>query len=291
MLGPLIGDNLVRIAFLDESGRSRQEPYIVVAGLLLHGDRQYRPLEERLDAIRRAHIPESDQDGFIFHAKDLFHGAGYFQRDKWPRNIRNAILQALAAIPREIGFPIVFGHLDKAEYRASVAHVVAIHKPEHQADVRDVAEHMVAFARCEVAIERQMYEYTRDEIAMLIAEDTDRVKVALKEAHRILKSPNGSPEFQELAVTVRGLPLKKIVDTVYFASKRESAPLQIADLCAFLIMRRLMRREDTQSYFEQIAPKLTWRAKQFGDRMGSEDFSGIYFTPDPIFSTSSRPPA
>ena len=31
-----------------------------------------------------------------------------------------------------------------------------------------------------------------------------------------------------------GLPLKRIIDTVHFADKQGAAPLQLADLCAFI---------------------------------------------------------
>ena len=109
----------MRIAFLDEAGRSRQEPIIVVAGILIHGDRTYRKLVQRFDEIARQFLPQADQKGFVFHAKDIFHGAGrYFKdRNSWPRERRWPILEALAALPREFGIPVVFGHLDKTEYR------------------------------------------------------------------------------------------------------------------------------------------------------------------------------
>ncbi len=264
----LCGTKLVRLAFLDESGRSRREPFLVVAGMIIHGDHDYRPLEERLKAIVEKHIPEPDRDGFVFHAKEIFHGGKYFDRTTWPRERRLPLLDELASIPQKINFPVVFGHISKAEYRASIADTIATMVPKTRDHAIDVAEHMQAFARCEIAIERHMYTFPRDEIAMLIAEDTDRVKDAVKAAHTILKSQKELAEghFAE----VEGLPLKKIVDTPHFAAKADSAPLQIADVCAFLIMRRLMRREDTQPYFEKVATQLTWRAADFGEPMGTE---------------------
>src|SRR6266446_5100635 len=98
MRAPLCGDNLVRLAFLDEAGRSRHEPLIVVAGILMHGDRTYRKLVARFDEIAATFLPEADRKGFVFHAKDIFHGAGkYFKdREKWPKARRWPILSALA---------------------------------------------------------------------------------------------------------------------------------------------------------------------------------------------------
>ena len=57
MMTRLDGHKLMRIAFLDESGRSRQEPKIVVAGILIHGDRTYRKLEEALRTIAVEDLP------------------------------------------------------------------------------------------------------------------------------------------------------------------------------------------------------------------------------------------
>src|ERR1700730_14289409 len=172
MRAPLCGDNLVRIAFLDEAGRSRQEPIIVVAGVLIHGDRTYRKLVQRFDEIARQFLPEADQKGFCFHAKDIFHGAGHYfkDRDVWPRERRWPILAALAALPRQFGIPIVFGHIDKAEYRRDAEQQITAHSTTStdRAHVSDVAEHMAAFATAEIGIERQMHQFPRDEICMLI---------------------------------------------------------------------------------------------------------------------------
>jgi hypothetical protein len=271
MRASLCGENLVRLAFLDESGRSRHEPIIVVAGIVLNGDRTYRKLCERLSTLIEEFIPEQDRGGFVFHAKDIFQGTGYFKdRTQWPREEKRfPILTTIAAIPRQFGMPVIFGYLNKGEYQAAISLQLSRHeRQETKAQISDVAEHMVAFAHAEIAIERQMHQFSRDEICMVIAEDTDRVKRALKSAHAILRDP------QEIVNSgfagLSGLPLQKIVDTPHFAEKAESAPLQVADCCAYLIMRRLMRRDDSQQFFELLAPQLTWAASDSGDPMGSE---------------------
>jgi hypothetical protein len=272
---PLDGNKLVRLAFLDEAGRSRLEPDIVVGGILINGDRTYRALVAEFDQILTRHIPEPDRKGFAFHAKDLFHGGGKYFKDRqseWPRERRWPILEELAGLPRKFGIPVVFGHLNKAEYAAQRSGWRSdLEIPErHRADVVDVAEHMVAFGHAEICIERQMRLFPRDEICMVIAEDTDRVRHALKIAHAFLRDPQEMADNPFLGEP--GLPLVKIEDTPHFASKTESRPLQLADTCAFLIMRRVARKENTQAFFEAIAPQLVWRANAFGDQMGAESF-------------------
>jgi hypothetical protein len=275
MRAPLCGDNLVRIAFLDEAGRSRHEPIIVVGGILIHGDRTYRKLVARFNEIATAHLPEADRKDFIFHAKDIFHGAGrYFKdRDVWPRERRWPILSALAGLPREFGIPVVYGHLTKAEYHRDAADLIAANStPKNRAEITDIGEHISAFARAEVSIEDRMHQFPRDEICMLIAEDTDRVKQAVKDAHRLVRDPEemSRGDFATLRDFPVKLPLVKIEDTPHFAAKADSRPLQLADLCAFLIMRRLMRQESSQQFFAAISPQLSWTTVDFGEPMAGE---------------------
>jgi len=266
------GENLVRLVFLDESGRSRHEPIIVVAGIIVHGDRTYRKPEQCVRKIATATIPEEDRDGFIFHAGDLFQGAGYFKdKDTWPRERRFTILRSLAGVPRKLRIPIVFGHFDKSEKPRRDNREIAAHlKPRDMAHANDIVQHMAAFSRAEIAIERQMLRFPRDEICMLIAEDTDRVKRALKDAHAFLRDRDAVAT--SALAGISNLPLTKIVDTPHFAAKSDSVPLQIADVCAYLILRRLLRRSDSQEFFELLAPQLTWTARDFGARMGAEQF-------------------
>ena len=271
MRPPLCGDNLVRIAYLDESGRSRHEPIIVVAGVIVHGDRSYRKIEEALDKLIEEEIPEPDRERFVFHTNHLFHGNGYFDKGKWPRERRFPILERLAKLPARFGLPIVFGSLLKAPYRAEVADGLAALSDRHREEDTDIGEHMSVMAQVEIQIEIQMRLFPRDEICMLVAEDTDRVKRAVKDAHAFLRDPKriAGTEFATFPV----LPLKKIVDTPHFASKVDSKLLQLADMCAFLIMRRLMRQESSQPFFEAIAPQVFRHLSDFGDPMGSERIS------------------
>ena len=130
----------MRIAFLDEAGRSRGEPIIVVAGIVIHGDRTYRELENRIRAIAEFFIPEVDREEFVFHAKDLFHGTGYFKDlERSPRELRWSKLMDLVRFPKSLGLPVVFGHIPKAEYGADIANLVGnyiLPNPLRLADAR-----------------------------------------------------------------------------------------------------------------------------------------------------------
>jgi hypothetical protein len=279
---PLCGENLVRIGFLDESGRSRGEPIIVVAGPVVHGDRTYRKLVARLRDIASEFLPEADRKGFVFHAKDIFHGSGpYFRprREDWPRERRFPILEALADIPRNFGLPITFGSFEKNSMPMlrELPKDLGLHERYH-GHFRDAIEHIIAFMWAEIGIERQMRRFPRDEICLIVAEDTDRIKKIAKLGHAMLRDPEQVNKLLH-ADRIAGIPLQKIEDTPHFASKTDSAPLQIADTCAFLIMRRLIRRSETQVLFEAISPQLIWYPvidgkPVFGEPLGAEKIAG-----------------
>ena len=54
----------------------------------------------------------------------------------------------------------------------------------------------------------------------------------------------------------RILPLRRIVETAAFAEKQESSVLQVADICAFVIKRRMMMKLDSERWIQQIGEKL-----------------------------------
>jgi hypothetical protein len=61
-------------------GEGGFRPAPAVAGVIIHGDTQAMEVEKRLDQMRQQHIPEKDWDKVIFHATDIYHGSGYFDR-------------------------------------------------------------------------------------------------------------------------------------------------------------------------------------------------------------------
>ena len=253
---PIKGNRLVRLAYIDEAGigNPEQEPFLVVAGVLVHGDIQWKPLEDYLSGLVRTYIPEENRPGFIFHALELFSGGRFFQRDTWPKAKRWEILEQIAKIPMLFDLPISFGYLDRAEFAAN-----ARSQGHQDKNAVHVASHAMAFGHCEIGIERWMRSTAGDEVAMLIAEDTDLVKPTLKEAHAFLRNP-AKVAASEMADSP-DLPLTKIIDTIHFASKQDSAPLQVADACAYIIKRYLMGKPDAMDFYKLLLPQLIWRAK------------------------------
>jgi len=251
----------VKIAFLDDAGRSRRDPIVLVGGVLVDGEDRRDAVARRLDAIAAEFIPEADRDGFVFHAKDIFHGGGYFKDPlAWPRERRWPILWALIALPGELGVPVVFGHLDRAQY-ASQAIVRAPGETPRRADLIDLEEHAIAFAKAETAIGRHTRESSPNETRTVVAEDNGRMKQAVETALSRRRTqgeiaPAGAPHAP--------------ATTAPFAARAESRPLQLAEMCAFFILRRLTRQQSSQPFFEALTPQLEWNIHGFGEPMGSE---------------------
>ena len=99
-------------------------------------------------------------------------------------------------------------------------------------------------------------------------------RAAASIAHTMLRDPRAiaGTEFSK----VRELPLTKIVDTPHLAEKGQSAALQVATFAPISIMRRILRRTDSQEFFEPFAPQLIWfpPPEEFGDSMGTEQSGG-----------------
>jgi hypothetical protein len=72
---PLRGHNLVRMIYHDEAGIHHNAPVLTVAGVLVHGDRQWPEVDRLIVALIDKYIPEPDRRGFVFHATDIFHGS------------------------------------------------------------------------------------------------------------------------------------------------------------------------------------------------------------------------
>jgi hypothetical protein len=84
---PLEGDRIVRMIFFDAAGISnpKHEPYIVVAGIILNADKQWKALGHHLSEMADTFAPPEHRDQFIFHATELFSGGKLFPRDRYTK--------------------------------------------------------------------------------------------------------------------------------------------------------------------------------------------------------------
>ena len=250
---------MTRIIYLDESGISFREPFAVVCGVMVDSDKEFVKLEDHLSALVRKYIPESDQEGFVFHATNILSGTKYFKnRQEWPLEKRIAILDDLVKIPADFGLPVALGFVYKPDFPSIIPAGVLEQEPTEK-DI-NIGAHGVAFAMCTMEIERAMREALPNEIALLVAENTNSAKKAIKESHAIYRSEK---QVKLRSIEVDCFPLTKIRDTArHFAEKDESMLLQLADVCAFTVMGHLTRHKLNQRFYDALKPALLIHPKE-----------------------------
>jgi len=231
----------VRLAHTDEAGLGNpaEDPITLVCSIIVQGDTQYRPIIEDLDYLVNHFIPPADRPGFIFHATDLFSGGPYFTRDKWSRETRWQILSEIASIVRTRKLPVCLAYTNRAEY------------PQIHADAgRDPSRvdsdlHALVFAVCVMTVDKWMAHNADDEIAVLVVEDANKAKTAMKNAVRFLSNPD---KVKALAYKIKVEPITRIADTPHFVKKDECRIMQVVDACAFLTKRKALGKKEAPAF-------------------------------------------
>jgi Protein of unknown function (DUF3800) len=253
---PLLGNNLVRLLYLDEAGTDKNSPWMCVAGVLTHGDRQWPEIDARILALIDKYILEPDRDGFVFHATDIFHGSGYFRRERWPIEVRLAILADMAGIIGDLKLPVAW-----STYHKDMFGVGAFGSGDRP-DFKPNMLHYTALLNCLVWADKWLAANAPDELATVVHEDGTPAKNFVKDSLRILRSVSQmrSRGLSEATRIALGLPLKRIIDTVHFAEKPDARPLQLADLCAFALGRAAKDNPVPTEVLTPIITNVVWMA-------------------------------
>ncbi len=247
--GPLIGDILARNAYIDEAGiaNQQQEPIVVVAGVIVHADTQWRPLHEHFLSLMQQFVPVSQQEGFVFHAKDIWHGSGkIFAREKWEGRDRRDVLRALVSTISKFQLPVVWG----AASRENVAKALNNNGITNPNAVTQVA-FMCAFAECASCADTWMKRNGKKECLSLVIENNNELRRITKQTYREIRHPTNRLILSRLGIS----PIERIIDAPSFMEKEDAPPLQLADVCAFLI-KRLLVKNDVSEYLTDLIPPM-----------------------------------
>ncbi len=241
----LEGTRLVRVTYTDESGTNPRDPCMVVGGVVIDGDAQLGPVEDHLEGLVKKHIPEEDREGFYFHASDIWNCNGYFKgKDElWPREKRNQILIDLVDTIPTFKLPVVLGFLRRTKFMAEPG------AAELSREQLRVVIHLRAFTDMVRNLELNFRMRWPKENTLLIAEDLPEVRALLRQTQIIMRSPT---KLAEWGIPLDVLPLKNIRDTVHFAAKEDSRPLQLADACAFFLRGYLGGTQAHRPYHDVI---------------------------------------
>jgi hypothetical protein len=237
----------MRLVYLDEAGISNpaQEPYLVVAGVLVDADRKWKELETYFRNLAVSAFPngEVDPNRFVFHAMDIWHGNKQFDRRKWPLKDRLRLFGQLAQVPKLFDLPIVTCAID----RASVVKEMEARKLRPSSKGALQLTHGQAFLVAVQGVDDWMKKKTINEVAMLIAEDSPKMRKLVEQFHDGYTYPKEEDEAPNEAFRSQ-----YIIDAVHFAKKEQSILLQIADHCAFIIKRMAMGKKDILPFYKAI---------------------------------------
>lgn len=240
---PLEGDAVTRFAFVDDAGVAPTDPRFVVAGILMHRDRQTASIESRLDDIvADLHPTKTD---LVLHASDLWHGTKAFHRTVYPdSDARRAVVARIASIVPDLGLTVVMGQAVRDQLGS-----LPDDTTKDGRELREAAPHVLAQFACCIMIEKWMRTYAASEVAQVIHEDMPRSKKTLRQfnvwARHPVLGPYMSPHLG--AIT-------HIKGPVYYADKTEEKILQLADTCAFVICRHLNGSGDVGEIFASLKP-------------------------------------
>lgn len=217
----------MRLVYVDEAGiaNPKHEPFVVVAGVIIHADNTLRAVERYLDRLVERHIPEEFQKDFVFHAAELFNGGGkVFVRSgpdetdpEWPLERRLKIADELAIIPKKFKLHLAFGCVERATFPQTFEF------PEDStARDKTIGAHVTAFAHCSVVVEQWMRQNASDEICLMIVEDNEQARTLIRQTHAYNQT-----EMAELMDerSKKFFPFRKIKEDPLFQKKRVSSAL------------------------------------------------------------------
>lgn len=253
--GPLQeGARFVRWAHIDEAGISKNDKVAAVAGILSEPDRHYHALATRLREIEQS-VPEPlRRGGLIFHAKDIWHGNKRFDKDLWLKHgydkaRRRSLVHEICKIPAEFDLPVIMGVNEKAEHSWDA--LLSLNVGKKLSTER--LNYALAFLMCCIMLEAFMREHIEgDEVAHIVAEDTNEMREHARWGYDLLQSPfaTWTGSYREF------LPLRRVVEDPMFSAKTRSSLLQIADSIAFVTSRYYGGYEDVSECFAAFFPKI-----------------------------------
>jgi hypothetical protein len=249
----------MRLVYIDEAGISRDEPFLTVAAIIVDADRQLVALERNLDRLVEKWIPAELREDFVFHATELFNGGGkVFRRDNpnWTLERRLQIADDIAALVRKHRVVVTCGIVDKANFPQDPG-TRALYEASGEKD-RAVAAHVTAFSVCSLKVDRWMRENASNEVCLLIVEDNTDARALMRETQAYHQDKR---IFATLAEDHRQyFPLRKIKEDPLFQKKRPSSVLQLADFCAY-VSKRLLMKDDRYQRF--VTPMLSQMYRTF----------------------------
>lgn len=230
--------HFVYIAYMDDAGSTggnladKNAPFQMVGAIIMK-DEQFDVTELLVADIVDHSVPEELRPSFEFHASDMWAANKPFNNIS-RSEAEQAIIQSLEIVSG-LEMPIVYGAIDKKKLSQE------LYSTANPLDM--------AFRSCVGHIEDWMRTYAPSELAVLIADDSDKGRYAMKNAFRQYRRKVRSSQHN------RG-KLEHLLDDMFFGDSADSLGIQLADVCNFVIERHLCGKKDTEHLYEFIKDRI-----------------------------------
>jgi hypothetical protein len=228
--------SVVRVVYSDETGTGSiaEEPLTVVAALMMNLDSQWEPVYRDLEAVR-------PKPTFEFKGAKLFRDL----RNGRKRAAADAILRGVLSIPTRYRVPIFYAAIDRVGYERSPLRQDEASKP-----------YDIALVFCLRSVHTFVYTLLPKERVLWIADKSGGYEHVSQQAREFIgRLAQNAPD--ELNSGVKEMkPHASFVDTVYFGDSKQSAALQLADVCCSVINLHLQNDPHAEPYYELIRPQI-----------------------------------
>lgn len=256
VFGQLAGDNTVRIVYLDEAGTGgdKDGPFIVVGGVIVHGDHQLNKLRAELARIMEDHVPAKDRSTIVLHSGDIYSGSKDFDKGRKPewkdQSKRMALLEDLASLPAKLNLQVTYGLLSK-ERIPEIKRAFELTKPV------DILCHVVGmtYTACLIEIDQWFRQNAKGENCFIVVEDNNDTRRFIRDMQRQHQDPKTA---LELDAEREYFPLKHIHEDPNFQPKRVAHPLIMADFVAFVVKRALMGDHGVKHLWKAVQPRFAF---------------------------------
>jgi Protein of unknown function (DUF3800) len=246
----------MQLIYLDESGTGNPafEPNVVIAGVMVDADLQWRALERYLKDMADDFALAEDREGFVFHAVELVNGGKRVCREKYPRKKRDHFLQALCEVPRVFQLPVLCFHVPRQRIRDR--------SPGLREDEIVSNAILQASMSCVQGAEQLMRKRPIEkEVAMVIYEDNGKTNKSVRTLHNAFRSALWSDHLEKRHLT-NLVPFDRVIETAHFAEKTDASVLQVADVCAYVLGRLLRGTDQPSTWTRPLLDQLVFGHKE-----------------------------
>jgi hypothetical protein len=241
-----LSEMTVKIVFLDEAGTSNveQEPHLVVAGVIVDYASQWQSVNQKVTGVCARHQVA------VLHAADIFNGhekkTGYGRHNgEWTKIKADEMAADVVEIILELSLPLVWRSVDRVAFNADPL----LHDP----DSAVVQQQKVAFAAGLMLVEGWMRRNASDDGCIVVHDDNSSANAALSRMQKDFQTvclPDSAPkECRDL------WPAQHIFDVPLFGRDEVFPALQLADFCAYVAKRQIMKTNPGDRYLK-IAQRL-----------------------------------